>query len=777
MYKIRLPHKIKFHAVCIFLLTLILSVNTVSAETFTVTTTADKADGSCDTSDCSLREAIIAANATAVSDTIILGAGTFELILGGIQAATEENNAATGDLDITSNIIIQGNGNTASNSDTIISAEQIDRIFHILSPNLGDTTPTRPVVTIRDLIITNGAVDARNGGALNNSTLSNTTLVNVTISNSSTTNLGSVLDMGMGGGVYNDGILSITESIITNNTAEVNQEPSGRYGGGGLYNDINSNTTLKGVTISSNNANNSFVAESFVTGGGILNRGTLFVLDNVGTPSIIGGNVAAAGNKAHSGGGISNLGGFLTIANTTVSNNTTIITANPADIESGSTGGGIFSQNAGTNRGSLVIAASTISNNYSDRQGGGVFNSGAPIIVTHTTIHDNTARFLGAGISNVGDQPAEITNSTIVFNQALDSANAASTQGGGLWTSSRINLNAVTLVGNIATVGDQLYVRDNSGVGEQTLEPQVSFSNTLVANSTANTSQANNNCGGDTDFIVSQNFNLDSGDTCTFANSSDQVNTDPLLSLDGLQLNQGAEGTIPPTKTIALQENSPAIDQGTGCPELDQRYFFRVNACDTGAYETNATDSSATVADMKITITENNDPVVIGNQLTYTLTIVNIGPHQASGVTVSAILPSAGIDGSVFFDIMENNLGSCSASGVTITCINVGTTTSGSSNVFPPFATVRISITVAPNAAGELSTTATVNSNVIDSFTSNNSETITTTISATGPGGGNANFLGSGGGGGGYLGFLSLLLLFPLIVIKILRVRRIQLCN
>ena len=39
------------------------------AATFTVTKTADTADGSCD-ADCSLREAVIAANANAGADTI-----------------------------------------------------------------------------------------------------------------------------------------------------------------------------------------------------------------------------------------------------------------------------------------------------------------------------------------------------------------------------------------------------------------------------------------------------------------------------------------------------------------------------------------------------------------------------------------------------------------------------------------------------------------------------------------------------------------------------------
>ncbi|MBL8093191.1 MAG: CSLREA domain-containing protein, partial [Anaerolineales bacterium] len=77
-------------------------VPAVYATQITVTTTTDElnADG-----DCSLREAIVAANTnTAVdacpagsgADTITLPAGTFTLSLAGIN----ENAAATGDLDI-----------------------------------------------------------------------------------------------------------------------------------------------------------------------------------------------------------------------------------------------------------------------------------------------------------------------------------------------------------------------------------------------------------------------------------------------------------------------------------------------------------------------------------------------------------------------------------------------------------------------------------------------------------------------------------------------------
>ncbi len=65
----------------------------------------------------SLRSAIMAANAHPGSDTIILPAGTFTLTIPG----RDENNDATGDLDIQSNLTIKEKGparrsSTATNS-------------------------------------------------------------------------------------------------------------------------------------------------------------------------------------------------------------------------------------------------------------------------------------------------------------------------------------------------------------------------------------------------------------------------------------------------------------------------------------------------------------------------------------------------------------------------------------------------------------------------------------------------------------------------------------
>ena len=84
---------------------------------FSVNKTADTADGVCSISDCSLREAITAANAAAGADSITVLAGTYTLTIANAGGVNEDNNA-TGDLDINGDLIING----AAAGTTIIQA-------------------------------------------------------------------------------------------------------------------------------------------------------------------------------------------------------------------------------------------------------------------------------------------------------------------------------------------------------------------------------------------------------------------------------------------------------------------------------------------------------------------------------------------------------------------------------------------------------------------------------------------------------------------------------
>ena len=70
--------------------------------TFTVTKTTDTNDGACTRRDCSLREAILAANALADAE-IAFPAGTLRLSIAG----RDEDQGATGDLDIRAGMTIR----------------------------------------------------------------------------------------------------------------------------------------------------------------------------------------------------------------------------------------------------------------------------------------------------------------------------------------------------------------------------------------------------------------------------------------------------------------------------------------------------------------------------------------------------------------------------------------------------------------------------------------------------------------------------------------------
>ena len=92
------------------------------AATFTVTRFDDPVPDGCNSGvDCSLREAIIAANAAPGADTIILPAGIYTLAIAG----AGDNVAATGDLDITDDLTLTGDGAAT----TIIDGGALDRVL------------------------------------------------------------------------------------------------------------------------------------------------------------------------------------------------------------------------------------------------------------------------------------------------------------------------------------------------------------------------------------------------------------------------------------------------------------------------------------------------------------------------------------------------------------------------------------------------------------------------------------------------------------------------
>ena len=119
---------------------------------------------------------------------------------------------------------------------------------------------------------------------------------------------------GDGGGIYNSGTLTLTNSTVSGNTASSSYYSYYYSYGGGIYN--GGTLTLTNSTVSGNTASSSYY---YSYGGGIFNGGTLTL-----TNSTVTGNTASSSSYYYSssyGGGISNNWGISYFYNTIIAQN------------------------------------------------------------------------------------------------------------------------------------------------------------------------------------------------------------------------------------------------------------------------------------------------------------------------------------------------------------------------------------------------------------------------------------------------------------------------
>lgn len=241
---------------------------------YTVDSTRDAGDevindGACATflGECTLRAAIQQANAHPGHDTIAIPSGTFTLTTGGV----DEDEAGTGDLDITDDVTIYG---TNGANVTIIDGNSLDRVFDVHAAN----------VEISSLTIAHGQAGnffppgPVGGGIYNRS--GNLTLTNVSIdSNNAWSGAGiansgnlvmerSVVVNNGAGSISSSGTLALTNVTISGNTAGGYPDTSGT---GGLA--VSGVTSLTNVTITNNGA-------SYTSIGGILNSSDNLTIKN-----------------------------------------------------------------------------------------------------------------------------------------------------------------------------------------------------------------------------------------------------------------------------------------------------------------------------------------------------------------------------------------------------------------------------------------------------------------------------------------------------------------
>lgn len=178
------------------------------AAVFEVTRRDDPNPNGCRPSNCSLREAVIAANNRSGPDVIELKAKNYKLE----RAGTVEDASVTGDLDISSKVTIVGRGAAR----TSVNANDLDRAFHVLPGGRA---------TFKRMLITNGTSeflsDVGTGGGLANQ--GRARLVNARVENNNA-------PAGAGGGIANAGRLVIANTRVSNNSVG-----SGDCCGGGIY--------------------------------------------------------------------------------------------------------------------------------------------------------------------------------------------------------------------------------------------------------------------------------------------------------------------------------------------------------------------------------------------------------------------------------------------------------------------------------------------------------------------------------------------------------------
>jgi len=583
-------------------LTVLFCGAAVYGDTFVVTRTNDRVDavpgdGICATlgGHCTLRAAIMEANALAGEDTIEVPAGVYALSLVG----AAENAALTGDLDITDSLRIEG----AGRDDTIIDGMGTDRVLQMIGAT----------VSIFDLTIRSGQRVADNGGGIRSDGPFSLELTRVRMTDNSAKDGGGVYKMAGdlelvdclfddnhasidGGGVWHAGAadLEAVRTTFDQNTCDddgaglqyeglgnatlldcsFTSNQASDHGGGALIDMTGGTARVDGCTFESN------VAASHVGGLYVGGADTLILrhsrfASNVSTTGMIGGvgtetvltvdvdDIEVVNNSANAEGA----GAWFGAANNASLTGCTFAGNHL-------TGGGAPNKGAGAYivGGNWTATDCTFDDNTADDgAGAGLLMEGlGGLAIIRCTFSNNMANAptgVGGGLGYAASVAGVVINSTF-------SGNAASVSGGGVATSADMVFTNCTFADNEAGggIGAAIFT-----TGAATVE----FENTLLADSALGT-----NCGG-VGFFVSNGNNIDSDSSCGLVGPDDQNGVDPMIG--PLQDNGG------PTLTHALLTGSPAIDEGADvfCPGEDQRGVFRpfdgagngTATCDVGAFE------------------------------------------------------------------------------------------------------------------------------------------------------------------------------------------------
>jgi len=634
-----------------------------SAPLFTTTFDVDRTDDTAGASactaapnDCSLRGAIIAANADVTADPVTINlqpATTYNLTL---TNANQENAAATGDLDITTSlhsVTIVGGGSSGPNA-TIIDATGLnsgsvrDRVFHITASNV--------TAVFQFLVIQNGkAADDGTSGVSTDPSAQNTnragggilnnggavTLTNVTIEscqalgkgdsvvNQHTTleaHGGALASLGATGNVIISSSRFTGNSALGGNGGNFNNGDASAAKGGSIYFEggtLNINLSLidnsaatggNGGNQDQNGQTNGGAGGAAQGGGAWLGAGTVTINNTTFESSTAhGGNSGTGGNGANAGGGADG-GGLYSLAGTTVTNSTfnlagaiggnggnafgtTCLGAHNAGDGGAARGGAILADG-----GSLIINSATFANNAATGGNGG--NGGQTDGGLNCGMHGAGGLAYGGALTNNNGATINLKHGTLSLNNA-QAGNTGVNQGG----ANKPPRDAAEGTGGGIRVG-----------------PTVTLENTIVAGNSAANGAGNNagafTAGPNVDGSVTSNGHNLLGvvtEAVGFTGTGDLTGANAMLA--ALADNGG------PTETMEPLASSDAIDAGVAAGStFDQRGEARTvddpgvpnevtsDGTDIGAFETEV----PCVLTCPTDITVSNDAEQCGAIVSYT---------------------------------------------------------------------------------------------------------------------------------------------------------------